>query len=380
MPIKQELSKDEIDAKIANEIFSNKSDCFLIDVREKHEFDAENIRGSIHAARGQLPDQLKEAISKKDSILLIYCASGIRSLSAANTLRVDGYNNVFSIKGGIVACKLENFPTNQSNLLNENEKSRYSRHLLIPEVGEKGQQKLLNSKVLVVGVGGLGSPVAYYLSAAGVGTLGLVDFDYVEESNLQRQIIHSNKYIGKSKIESAVDTLKNFNPQTNLMKFEEKLSSNNIERIFSDFDIIIDGSDNFGTRYLVNDACISLKKPCLHGSLFRFEGQVSFFHPSFKGPCYRCLYPEAPPKHLVPSCAQAGVLGVVPGVVGLIQATEAIKHIIGIGTSLIGRLLCYDAMAMQFSEFEIKQNPNCKCCGSDATFIKLEDLGNFCDN
>ena len=267
-------------------------------------------------------------------------------------------------------------PNGAVELSNE-EISRYSRHLIMPEVALDGQKKLKQAKVLTIGAGGLGSPLAMYLAAAGVGTIGIVDFDVVDESNLQRQIIHGTSDVGRKKMESARDTLKDINPNVEIIAFEEALSSENALEIFEDFDIIVDGTDNFPTRYLVNDACVLLGKPNVYGSIFRFEGQASVFYAE-EGPCYRCLYPEPPPPGLVPSCAEGGVLGILPGSIGITQATETVKLILGIGEPLIGRLLLYDALGMSYREMKLRKDPNCPVCGDNPTVTELIDYQEFC--
>ena len=267
-------------------------------------------------------------------------------------------------------------PNGAVELSNE-EISRYSRHLIMPEVALDGQKKLKNAKVLTIGAGGLGSPLAMYLAAAGVGTIGIVDFDVVDESNLQRQIIHGTSDVGKPKMESAKETLKNINPNVEVIGYEEPLSSENALEIFADYDVIVDGTDNFPTRYLVNDACVLLNKPNVYGSIFRFEGQASVFYAE-EGPCYRCLYPEPPPPGLVPSCAEGGVLGILPGAIGVIQATETVKLILGIGEPLVGRLLLYDALGMSFREMKLRKDPNCPVCGENPTVTELIDYQEFC--
>jgi len=254
---------------------------------------------------------------------------------------------------------------------------RYSRHFILPEIGEEGQRKLLDSKVLLIGTGGLGSPLGMYLSAAGVGTLGLVDFDVVDLSNLQRQIIHTNDEVGKSKVNSAEKRIKAMNPHAKVVKYETKITSENAMDIIKDYDVVVDGTDNFPTRYLTNDACFFLKKPNIYGSIFRFDGLTTVFKAD-EGPCYRCLYPEPPPPGMVPSCAEGGVLGILPGVIGLIQATEAIKQIVGIGRSLVGRLIVYDALQMSFRELKLKKDPNCPVCGKNPTIKELIDYDQFC--
>jgi len=262
--------------------------------------------------------------------------------------------------------------------LTEAQRDRYSRHLLLPEVGEIGQAKLLAAKVLLLGAGGLGSPAALYLAAAGVGTIGLVDADTVDASNLQRQIIHATSRIGAFKVDSAEKAINDLNPDVKVIKFQERVDSSNVDRIFAGFDIIVDGCDNFPTRYLVNDASVFLKKPVVHGSIFRFDGQVTTFSPHTGGPCYRCLYPEPPPPHLAPSCQEAGVLGILPGVVGVIQATEAIKLILGKGNPLIGRLLTYDSLRMKFGELKLRRDKTCPVCGDAPTITSYIDYEGFC--
>ncbi|CAN5878804.1 molybdopterin-synthase adenylyltransferase MoeB [soil metagenome] len=261
--------------------------------------------------------------------------------------------------------------------LSNEEIGRYSRHLIMPEVALEGQKKLKQAKVLTIGAGGLGSPLALYLAAAGVGTIGIVDFDVVDESNLQRQIIHGTSDVGRPKMESARDRLKDINPNVEIVEYEEALTSENALEIFEDFDIIVDGTDNFPTRYLVNDACVLLGKPNVYGSIFRFEGQASVFYAE-EGPCYRCLYPEPPPPGLVPSCAEGGVLGILPGAIGTIQATETVKLILGIGEPLIGRLMLYDALGMSFREMKLRKDPNCPVCGENPTVTELIDYQEFC--
>src|SRR5215470_10627971 len=261
--------------------------------------------------------------------------------------------------------------------LSNDEILRYSRHLIMPEVGMEGQLKLKNAKILLVGTGGLGAPLGLYLAAAGIGRIGLVDFDVVDFTNLQRQVIHGTKDVGRKKLDSAADRMKDINPNVQIDRYEVALASDNALDILSGYDIIIDGTDNFPTRYLVNDACVILKKPNVYGSIFRFEGQASIFaYPG--GPCYRCLYPEPPPPGLVPSCAEGGVLGILPGTIGLIQATEAVKLILGIGEPLIGRLVLYDALAMKFRELKLRRNPECPVCGDHPTITKLIDYQEFC--
>jgi molybdopterin/thiamine biosynthesis adenylyltransferase len=325
--------------------------------------------------RGYLELQIEEAVPDKSKTVVLYCAGGVRSLMAGATLKQMGYENAISMSGGFGQWKAGGFPFVQPRTMSEVQVKRYSRHLLVPEVGEQGQFKLLDSKVLLLGAGGLGSPAAYYLAAAGVGTIGIIDDDVVEESNLQRQIIHNTKRVGQYKAESARETIEALNPDVKVITYIERLDETNVARIIADYDVIVDGTDNFPTRYLLNDAAIMANKPVVHGSVFRFEGQLTVFKPN-EGPCYRCLYPEPPPPALAPSCAEAGVLGVLPGIIGLLQATETIKVLLGIGDPLVGRLMTYDALAGEFSELRLFRDPNCPACGEHA---HPEDLPTYAD-
>jgi molybdopterin/thiamine biosynthesis adenylyltransferase len=309
------------------------------------------------------------------------CGSGARSLFAAADLARLGYASVCSLAGGFTRWKGEGLPVEVPPTLDAAARERYSRHLLMPEVGEAGQVKLQAAKVLLIGAGGLGSPAAYYLAAAGVGTLGIVDHDVVDRSNLQRQVLHNDARVGTSKVASARQTLEALNPTIKVVGHEEHLRSANVEDIFSGYDLVVDGCDNFPTRYLVNDACVKLKLPNVHGSVYRFEGQVSVFwpaRPQRPGPCYRCLYPEPPPPEAAPNCAEAGVLGVLPGVIGLLQATEAIKLVLGIGEPLRGRLLQFDALSMRFRETRLRPDPQCPVCAPDRAFPGYVDYAAFC--
>jgi len=340
-------------------------DVVLIDIREKHEWNEAYIPEAIHIPRGFLEFYIEENVPDKDRTVVLYCASGWRSLLAGTTLQQMGYNNVISMVGGFEQWKGSGFNFTIPRALNADQAKRYSRHLLVPEVGEQGQIKLLDSRILLIGAGGLGSPAGYYLAAAGIGTIGIIDADIVDESNLQRQILHNAKSVGKYKAESARDTIQALNADVKVIPYVERLDQANVKRIIANYDVIIDGTDNFPTRYLLNDAAIMLNKPVIHGSVFRFEGQLTIFKP-YDGPCYRCLYPEPPPAALAPSCAEAGVLGVLPGIVGLLQATEAIKLILGIGEPLVGRLLTYDALASEFNELRLFRDPQCAACGENA--------------
>ena len=368
-----EISAQEVRAK------QDGGDSFLLlDVRESEEFRQGHIPGAIHVPRGFLEMKIEAIASARDTSLTVYCAGGVRSLLACDTLKNMGYTNLESMAGGFGDWKQKELPIETPKVLSDKDRSRYSRHISIPEVGEKGQLKLLDSKVLLIGAGGLGCPSAYYLAAAGVGTLGIVDFDVVDESNLQRQILHTPERVGTPKIASALKTLKTFSPDIELIPFEERLTSANIESIIKDFDVVVDGTDNFPTRYLINDACVKLKKPCVHGSVYRFEGQVTVFDPAQEGPCYRCLYKEPPPAELAPSCAEAGVLGVLPGVVGLLQAVETLKILLGIGSPLRGKLLTYDALEASFQTFKLRQNPECDYCVAGKEFPGYIDYEHFC--
>ncbi len=300
----------------------------LVDVREKHEWDEGYIPGAVHVPRGFLELRIEETVADKSKKVVLYCAGGTRSLIAGTTLQQMGYTDVMSMSGGFGQWKANGYGFAQPRTMTEAQAKRYSRHLLVPEVGEQGQFKLLDSRVLLIGAGGLGSPAAYYLAAAGVGTMGIIDADVVDESNLQRQILHNTKRIGQYKAESARETIEALNPDVKVVTYIERLDETNVERILADYDVVVDGTDNFPTRYLLNDAAIRTNTPVVHGSVFRFEGQLTIFKPH-EGPCYRCLYPEPPPPSLAPSCAEAGVLGVLPGIIGLLQATETIKLLPG---------------------------------------------------
>ena len=350
----------------------------FVDVREQNETKAGFIPGAVLLPRGFLEIQAEGKLPDKNAKLVLYCAGGTRSAFAAKTLQDMGYTHVESANPGFVRWKDVGFPVETPAQLTDAQRDRYSRHLLLPEVGDKGQEKLLSAKVLLLGAGGLGSPAALYLAAAGVGTIGLVDADTVDTSNLQRQILHGNDRVGVPKVDSAETTLKNLNPDVKVVKFQERLDSRNIDRILDQgWDAILDGVDNFPTRYLLNDATVWKKIPVVHGSIFRFDGQVTTFDAQ-RGPCYRCLYPEPPPAHLAPSCAEAGVLGVLPGIVGTIQATEVIKLILGQGDPLIGRLLTYDSLKMTFRTLKLRKDKNCPVCGEKPTITSYIDYEGFC--
>ena len=350
----------------------------LVDVREKDEVRAGYIPGAVHVPRGFLEMQAEQKLPSKTDEIIVYCAGGTRSAFAAKTLSELGYENVSSANPGFVRWKDLKYPVEMPAELTPAQLDRYSRHILLPEVGERGQEKLLKSKVLLLGAGGLGAPAALYLAAAGVGTIGLVDADTVDASNLQRQIIHATSRLGMNKVDSAEVAINDLNPDVKVIKYQERVNSSNVDRIFgAGWDVIVDGCDNFPTRYLVNDASLFHKTPVVHGSIFRFDGQVTTFMP-FQGPCYRCLYPEPPPAHLAPSCAEAGVLGILPGVVGVIQATEAIKLILGKGDPLVGRLLTYDSLRMSFRTLKLRRDKNCPACGENPTIKGYIDYEGFC--
>ncbi len=349
----------------------------LLDVREKEEFRDGHLTGAISLPRGFLEIRIEEAVPDKAAAIIAYCAGGTRSLIAARTLKEMGYTNVVSMAGGFTAWKNAGMPFVQDPRFSAEQLSRYSRHFLLPEVGEAGQAKLLAAKVLLLGAGGLGSPTALYLAAAGVGTLGIIDHDIVDLSNLQRQILHSSDRIGMPKVESAKIAIGALNPDVRVVAHQERLSSENALDIFRQYDVIVDGCDNFPTRYLVNDACVMLGKPNVHGSIFQFEGMASVFDPR-SGPCYRCLYPEPPPPGAAPSCAEAGVLGVLPGLVGCVQALEAIKLILGAGRPLIGRMVHFDTLSMEIRVNRLPRDPACPMCGEHRTITELIDYEEFC--
>lgn len=369
------LSLDDLKARLE----TRKDKPFtLVDVREKDEYRAGFIPGALHIPRAHLEMQAEQKLPDKSAEIILYCAGGTRSAFAARTLQDFGYTNVLSANPGFVRWKDLKYPVEEPTQLTQAQLDRYSRHILLPEVGEKGQEKLLKGRVLLLGAGGLGSPAALYLAAAGVGKIGLVDADTVDASNLQRQILHATSRLGMPKVLSAEKAINDLNPDVKVVKFEERVNSSNVDRIFGDgWDVIVDGCDNFPTRYLVNDASLFHKIPVVHGSIFRFDGQVTTFMP-FDGPCYRCLYPEPPPAHLAPSCAEAGVLGILPGVVGVIQATEAIKLILGQGDVLKGRLLTYDSLKMTFRTLKLRRDKSCPTCGENPTIKEYIDYEGFC--
>ncbi len=373
--VKQEIK--EINVSTLREWLERGEPIRLIDVRELDEFEQGYIPGATFIPRGHLEWRIEEVEPDREAPIVLYCAGGVRSAFAAKTLKEMGYQNVFSLAGGFGAWKSQGLCFEVPRIFSSEQRIRYSRHILIPEVGEEGQWKLLDAKVLLVGAGGLGSPAALYLAAAGVGTLGIVDFDVVDLSNLQRQILHGVDDIGRPKVESAAETIASINPDVKVIPYREPLTSDNIMDIIEDYDIVVNGSDNFPTRYLVNDACVMAGKPLVDGSIFQFEGQVTVFKAD-EGPCYRCLFPTPPPPGEVPSCAEGGVLGVLPGIIGSLQAMETIKLILGIGEPLIGRLLLYDALAGQFHQVRLRKNSKCPVCGESPTITELIDYEEFC--
>jgi molybdopterin/thiamine biosynthesis adenylyltransferase/rhodanese-related sulfurtransferase len=367
----------EIDATQARDRIES-GEPIVVDVREQDEWDEGHIPGAVHVPRGHLEARIERLAPDAARPVVVYCSAGNRSVFAAKTLTELGYEDVVSLAGGFTDWKRNGFPVQLQAGLDAPRRARYSRHLLIPEVGEEGQLKLLDSKVLLVGAGGLGSPASLYLAAAGVGRIGIVDADVVDESNLQRQIVHSTESLGEPKVESAKRTIEALNPDVEVVAYKERLTSENIERILADgWDVIVDGADNFPTRYLVNDASVWHKIPVVHGSIYRFEGQVTVFKPH-EGPCYRCLFPTPPPPELAPSCAEGGVLGVLPGVIGSLQASEALKLALGIGEPLIGRLLLFDALAATFDEVKLRRDPDCPVCGEHPTITEYVNYVEFC--
>jgi sulfur-carrier protein adenylyltransferase/sulfurtransferase len=351
----------------------------VVDVREQHEFEEGHIPGAVHVPRGYLESRIEGAAPDRSQPVVLYCASGSRSALAADTLeRLLGYQDVASMAGGITLWKDRGYEVEVPRALTPEQRSRYSRHLLLPEIGLEGQIKLLESKVLLLGAGGLGSPVALYLAAAGVGRLGIVDDDVVDVSNLQRQVIHTGARVGEPKVDSAEQAIRELNPEVEVVKWNTRLDASNIVEVIEGYDVIVDGVDNFPTRYLLNDASVRLGIPVVSASILGFDGQLSVFKP-YEGPCYRCLYPTPPPAELAPSCGANGVLGVLPGTLGLLQATEVIKLITGAGDPLIGRLLLYDALAATFTELKVRRDPECPICSRDPSEISEGEMGVFPD-
>jgi molybdopterin/thiamine biosynthesis adenylyltransferase/rhodanese-related sulfurtransferase len=405
-------SIEEVDPRGARELLDAEDAPLLVDVRERDEWEQGRIPGAVHVPRGNLESRIEGVAPDRSRPVLLYCSAGNRSAFAAKTLTDLGYEHALSLAGGYTDWQRAGYETDLPRTLGPARSTRYSRHLLIPEVGEEGQLRLLDSRILLVGAGGLGSPAALYLAAAGVGRLGIVDADVVDETNLQRQIAHSTNSLGEPKTDSARRTIEALNPDVEVVPIRERLTSENIERILEPgWDVIVDGADNFPTRYLVNDASVWHGIPVVHGSIFRFEGQVTVFKPGKgaargarrqeawasptapsdttgrhvdeeldgeRGPCYRCLFAQPPPPEMAPSCAEGGVLGVLPGVIGSIQAAEALKLALGIGDTLVGRLLLYDALSGEFQEMTLRRNPECPVCGDEPTITDYVDYVEFC--
>lgn len=369
----------ETDPAEVRELADSPADATLIDVREEDEWVQGHIPGAVWIPRGFLEIRIEDAVPDRDRPIVLYCAGGTRSALAARALAELGYKNTKSMAGGFGAWKRNGYPFDVPAVLDADQKLRYSRHTMLPEVGEEGQIRLLKAKVLCIGAGGLGSPAALYLAAAGVGTIGIVDDDVVDASNLQRQILHATSRVGEPKVESAEATLRGLNPDVQVARHALRLTSDNVLDVLEGYDLVVDGADNFQTRYLLNDAALKLGVPVIHSSIFRFEGQLTAFAGE-GGPCYRCLYPEPPPPEEAPSCQEAGVFGVLPGVMGVLQATEAIKMILGIGEGLPGRLLMYDALRTKVRELKLRRDPRCATCGEgvDRSQIELIDYAAFC--
>jgi molybdopterin/thiamine biosynthesis adenylyltransferase/rhodanese-related sulfurtransferase len=367
----------EVDPKEVHELVDN--GVVIVDVREQHEFEESHLPGALHVPRGHLESRIEGVVPDKDKRVVAYCASGNRSALAADDMQSKlGYENVESMRGGITLWKDRGYEVEVPVSLTPSQRERYSRHLLIPEIGLEGQLKLLESRVLLLGAGGLGSPAALYLAAAGVGTIGIVDDDVVDLSNLQRQVAHSNDRIGVPKVDSAETSIHEINPDVVVEKHPVRLGADNIMEIIEGYDVVVDGLDNFPTRYLLNDASVRLGIPVVSASILGFDGQLSVFKPH-EGPCYRCLYPTPPPAELAPSCGAAGVLGVLPGVMGLLQSVEVIKLVTGAGEPLIGRLLLYEALGATFTELKVRQDPDCPICSRDPSEISEEEMGVFPD-
>jgi sulfur-carrier protein adenylyltransferase/sulfurtransferase len=369
---------EEIDPADASEELAG-GDAVLVDTREQNEWDEAHLEGATLVPPATVADRIEQVAPDHSQRVVLYCRVGNRSARAADLLESElGYEDVASIAGGIEAWQQAGLPVVAPEGLSAEQRMRYSRHTLLPEVGVEGQLKLLNANVLLVGAGGLGSPAALYLAAAGIGTLGIVDDDVVDESNLQRQVIHTTDRVGVPKTESARITISELNPDVEVVEHRTRLDADNILEIIEDYDVIVDGADNFPTRYLLNDASVRLRKPVVSASILAFDGQISTFVP-YEGPCYRCLYPTPPPAELAPSCGAAGVLGVMAGVMGLLQANEVIKLVAGIGEPLIGRLLLYDSLGTRFTELKVKRDPECPVCGENAPEIPESEIGKFPD-
>ncbi len=369
----------ETDVTKVRELIERPGQATIIDVREQDEYVQGYIPGAIWIPRGFLEQKIEDAAPRRDEPVILYCASGNRSALGARSLAELGYTNVVSLAGGFTAWKRSGLPWKAPTVMTKEQEQRYSRHTLLPEIGQKGQIKLLESSVLCIGAGGLGSPSSMYLAAAGIGRIGMIDDDVVDSTNLQRQILHNIDRVGMHKVDSAEKTLRGLNPDVKVDKHKTRLDSSNVMDVLSRYDVVVDGADNFQTRYLVNDAALKLGKPVVHSSIFRFEGQMTVF-PASGSPCYRCLYPEPPPPEEAPSCSEAGVLGVLPGIMGVLQANETIKVLLGLGDALAGRLLVFDALKMKFRELKLRRDPKCPTCGDgvDRSKIELIDYVQFC--
>ncbi|HLT39342.1 MAG TPA: molybdopterin-synthase adenylyltransferase MoeB [Enhygromyxa sp.] len=373
----REVSVEDTRARIADRSTAP----VLIDIRERDEYEQGFIPSAEWIPRGFLELKVEDLVADRDHEIIVYCAGGTRSALGARSLSELGYKKVTSMAGGFRAWKNAGFPFERPRVLTAEQIKRYSRHIMLPEVGEVGQGKLLDAKVLLLGAGGLGSPAGLYLAAAGVGTIGIVDDDVVDESNLQRQVLHNVERLGMAKVESARKTLQALNPDVKVIPIEDRLDSSNVLDVIAQYDLIVDGADNFPTRYLLNDASLKLRKPVVHASIFRFEGQLTTFlaNPDEGGPCYRCLYPDPPPPGMAPSCQEAGVLGVLPGMIGTLQANEAIKILLGVGETLSGRLLVLDALGTKWRTMKLRKDPNCRVCSKHPDEIELIDYEQFCN-
>jgi molybdopterin/thiamine biosynthesis adenylyltransferase/rhodanese-related sulfurtransferase len=369
----------EVDPKEVKPLVESPNGVVVVDVREQSEFEQAHLPGAKHVPRSYLEQRIEGAAKDRSGRVVLYCQSGSRSALAAHTLKEElGYENVESMAGGITLWKDRGYPVEVPRRLTPEQHERYSRHLLVPEIGIEGQLKLLDAKVLLLGAGGLGSPTALYLAAAGVGTLGIVDDDVVDLSNLQRQVAHANDRIGMPKVDSAEQAIHDINPDVDVVKYETRLDASNIMEIIEGYDVIVDGVDNFPTRYLLNDATVRLKIPVVSASILGFDGQLAVFAP-YEGPCYRCLYPTPPPAELAPSCGANGVLGALPGVMGVLQAIEVVKLVTGSGEPLIGRLLLYEALGTTFTDLKVRRDPECPICSRDPASISDEEMGDFPD-
>lgn len=376
----EQAVKDSITEITPQEAFAelDEGSVKLIDTREPYEYEESHIEGSELIPPGVIADRIEAAVPDKDQRIILQCRSGARSLDAAQVLAGMGYTNLANLGGGILEWEAQGLPVESNANLTPEQRDRYSRHILLPEVGVEGQIKMLEAKVLLLGAGGLGAPTALYLAAAGIGTIGLIDDDVVDASNLQRQVIHNTSRIGAPKTSSARQTIEELNPDVNVIEYNFHLNADNILEVIEDYDIIVDGADNFPVRYLLNDASVRLKKPVISASILSFDGQISTFMP-YEGPCYRCLYPTPPPPELAPSCSANGVLGVMAGQMGLLQANEVMKLVLGIGEPLIGRLLLYDALGTRFTELKVRRDPECPICGPNAPERPESEMGQFPD-